>query len=360
MAELGSLMNNVRIAAAGLPEKQRGTLLAQVTEYYVVTAGSLEPEDHTLFENLVAASMDGLEPVALSRIATALSETPYAPVRLVRALAMSEDALVAGPILAKSPLLRDAELIDIARTRGSPHLQAIAERPSLSEALTLVLVERGDANVLHRLVGNPGARLVEASVSLLCRRAGDDYVLVVKAIGRPEVEAGVADRILRDGPPALRSKIVGYAKAAPRSGGAGPGVGLQLDDQAFTAALERQSELLRHGRLAEADVKGALEAKDTATALAALLLLAREDVEFIKSCWRSADLDALLMVARSAGVGWDTAQMMLRRAGLYEATRLAALGRSYKALKRETARSILSLKKRAASEAKIGRGIGRR
>ena len=56
---------------------------------------------------------------------------------------------------------------DIAKSKGQNHLLAISERASLSEAVTDVLVDRGDTHVHHALAKNSGARFSESGFAAL-------------------------------------------------------------------------------------------------------------------------------------------------------------------------------------------------
>ena len=63
---------------------------------------------------------------------------------VVKSLAADDMIEVAGPMLAQCARLDDEDLIGSARSKGQGHLLAISQRASLSEAVTDVLVTRGD------------------------------------------------------------------------------------------------------------------------------------------------------------------------------------------------------------------------
>ena len=71
----------------------------------------------------------------------------------------------------------------VARATGSKssaHLFAIAQRKRLSEAVTDMLVERGDREVVHSVVKNSGAHFSDAGFRMLVKRsAGDDDLATV-------------------------------------------------------------------------------------------------------------------------------------------------------------------------------------
>lgn len=81
-----------------------------------------------------------------SRVRLALSETlslsARAPTHIIAALA-ADQAEVAAPVLARSPLLSDAELIDRVALGCVKVQSLIASRPRLSRALSASIAEVG-------------------------------------------------------------------------------------------------------------------------------------------------------------------------------------------------------------------------
>ena len=78
-----------------------------------------------------------------------MAETIRAAV--VRRLARDEDIMVAGPMLAQSPRLVTADLVEIASAMSAEHLYAISSRAAIDEPVTDILVRRGDFTVKRKL-----------------------------------------------------------------------------------------------------------------------------------------------------------------------------------------------------------------
>src|SRR5207237_683231 len=93
----------------------------------------------------------------------------------------------AGPVLRRCGAISEEVLIDSARTKGQDHLLAISDRPSLSEIVTDVLVERGDKRVALSVAGNLGAKFSETGLSALVSRTETDDELAVRLWSRPDV-----------------------------------------------------------------------------------------------------------------------------------------------------------------------------
>lgn len=123
----------------------------------------------------------------------ALYET--APRHLIVALA-GDLADVAEPVFRRSPSLLDAELIEGIRG-GSPIVQrAIARRPWVSEAVSAVLVQEGEAEAVLALLKNAGSDVTTESFELAAARFGAE----------PEVRAALFSR--RDLPIHVRQSII--------------------------------------------------------------------------------------------------------------------------------------------------------
>nr|WP_279347149.1 DUF2336 domain-containing protein [Govania unica] len=81
-----------------------------------------------------------------------------APPELLRLLA-NEQIEIARPILEKSTLLRDVDLIEIVHNRSEEHRLTIAMRARVSEQVSDALIEEGGADVIETLLKNPDAKL---------------------------------------------------------------------------------------------------------------------------------------------------------------------------------------------------------
>lgn len=89
-----------------------------------------------------------------AQLAGILASVEDGPVRTVTHLAYDLDVEVAGPLLRRSPLIAEDDLVAIARTRPQDHLAALARRESISAVVADILLTRGDASVLQVLAGH--------------------------------------------------------------------------------------------------------------------------------------------------------------------------------------------------------------
>ena len=124
---------------------------------------------------------------------------------------------VVAPVLSQSERLDDQTLIETARSKSQAHLMAISTRRALSGAVTDVLVQRGNDEVVQSVVGNPGAEFSERGFTRLVNRAeGNDNMATCIGL-RPNIPRHVYLKLLRQG---VR-RGAGEAGGRQRADGAG-------------------------------------------------------------------------------------------------------------------------------------------
>jgi uncharacterized protein (DUF2336 family) len=99
--------------------------------------------------------------------------------------------LVAGPLLEKSRMLTEADLIEIAdKERRDPVLwSTIAAREGLSEAVTDILIRRGNAAVARKIIDRPDAPISEASFARMVTSVEKDKDLAAAIAKRSDLPA---------------------------------------------------------------------------------------------------------------------------------------------------------------------------
>ena len=158
------------------------------------------------------------------RIAERLALLEYAPRRVMQTLAI-ESIAIAKPVLSKSPVLQDEDLLMVARVCGSQHLEAIAERPEISAFVTNELMRLGGIEVWERLARNNGAKLEGKAVGFLVNRAKENARIQISLIDRQDLPENIIAKLLSEAGEAVRAhlhhtgrsnfvKHLGNAKAA--------------------------------------------------------------------------------------------------------------------------------------------------
>jgi uncharacterized protein (DUF2336 family) len=164
-----SLLDLLDLAHESSSDNRR-QLLREVTDLFLEA-----PTDHSDSENehfgwvmgRIAKDME----MALRRdLAQKLAAVPSAPHSLIVQLA-NDEIDVANPVLSQSTVLKDADLIAVAKTKGQEHLAALAIRPRVSALVTDAIVSRADDHVLERIVANKGASFSRHTMEKVVSRA---------------------------------------------------------------------------------------------------------------------------------------------------------------------------------------------
>ena len=180
MAAHNNLTRLVDLAREPSSEKRR-ELLREMTDLFMAGPESYSEKENNQFGQILGTVAREMEMEVRQNLAARLANVPNAPRSLIVQLA-SDEISVAGPVLARSKVLQDHDLIAVAKLKSQDHLHAIAGRDQVSSAVSDALVERGDDKVLVRLVSNAGAKLSEQAMETLT-----DKAQTVESLRRPMV-----------------------------------------------------------------------------------------------------------------------------------------------------------------------------
>src|SRR6202161_3095219 len=131
----------------------------------------LSEGDRTAAEGALLMLLDDPSPLVRRAMAEAFSRSQEAPAAIVQALALDQPS-VALPILEHSPLLIDADLVDIAATGDGETQCAIARRIDLPASVCAAIAEVGTASAALELIENPYAELPPFSWDRIVERHG--------------------------------------------------------------------------------------------------------------------------------------------------------------------------------------------
>ncbi len=131
----------------------------------------IDDEERTAAEGALLMMLDDASPLVRRALADVFAYSLDAPSAIVHALSHDQFA-VSEPILEFSPLLVDADLVDLVATGGSEVQCAIARRDNLPAAVCGAIAEVGTADAALALIDNPTARLVPLSWDRIVARHG--------------------------------------------------------------------------------------------------------------------------------------------------------------------------------------------
>ncbi|MCR4268866.1 DUF2336 domain-containing protein [Nitratireductor sp. ZSWI3] len=153
---------------------ERAAAAAALARAYL--GGTLTFEDRCAAEAALTALLDDPSSKVRAALAEALSLSRHAPVQVVAALAADQPD-VAAPVLARSPVLSDTDLIErVAEGREATQC-LVALRPQLSMGVSAAIAEVGSAAACRALLENAGADIAGLSFRRMVERHGSDASL---------------------------------------------------------------------------------------------------------------------------------------------------------------------------------------
>ena len=203
-----------RLESAAPSEREH--MLRSVTALLVGSAASHSDVQIGLFDDLLLRLVQYVEAEALALLSDDLAPMGTAPPRVVRHLARFDDIAVAGPLLRQSTRLEVGDLIEIATTKSQAHLLAIGIRREVDEAVTDILVERGDHEVAKAVATNAGARFSQGGFSRLVSRAEAEEGLAVLVAVRSEITPDQMQRLVLTATGIVRHKLMALARPEAR------------------------------------------------------------------------------------------------------------------------------------------------
>jgi hypothetical protein len=157
-------------------------------------------------EAALTAMLEDPSPLVRQALAEAFASATDAPRHCVIALAYDQSD-IAAPVLGRSPLLRDEDLIDCAAHGDAAIQSAIASRACLSAAVSAALAQAAPLEALIALALNEGADLPDFSQRLMLERFGADGALREALLARPNAPASVRSDIVHAAASALSAFV---------------------------------------------------------------------------------------------------------------------------------------------------------
>ena len=131
----------------------------------------LSPDDLAAAEGAMIMLLDDPSPLVRSAMAEVFASSQKAPLVVVQALATDQPD-VAAPVLARSPLLLDDDLVDLIATGQIDIQVAIAGRALLSRSLAAAIAEVGSVEACLTLLENGDAIIAMFSIDRIVERFG--------------------------------------------------------------------------------------------------------------------------------------------------------------------------------------------
>jgi uncharacterized protein (DUF2336 family) len=318
-----ALINELQDAIAHGSAGRRTDMLRRVTDLFLAASERYSDDEVELFDDVIIRLTAEIERSARALLAKRLAAVPNAPPRIMRLLASDDAIEIASPVLVHSERLDDPFLIETASTKSQQHLHAISRRSTLSEAVTDVLVERGERPVVLSTIENAGARFSERGFATLVKRYAGDDALATRVSARPELPAHLFLKLLATASKAVRIKleaehprarrevhhvvaeVTSRIRAEARAG--------SMDYAAAQAAVK---SLHASGQLDSSKVEEFAKDHRFEETIAALALMCELPIDAVESAMTDQRPETLLILARAVGLSWTATKALLHlRAG---------------------------------------------
>jgi uncharacterized protein (DUF2336 family) len=191
--------------------EKRAETLRRITSLFLDGAKAFNNEHVALFDDVIGCLIEEIEAKALAELARRIAPVANAPSGVVSKLAKNDDIDVAAPML-KAAALTDPDLKYIAETKSQAHLLALTSRLGIGEALSDILVERGDREVARSIANNHKAVLSEGAFSTLVKRAEEDGVLAEKVGLRIDIPPRLFRQLLVQASEVVQNRLLAQAK----------------------------------------------------------------------------------------------------------------------------------------------------
>jgi uncharacterized protein (DUF2336 family) len=318
MATPASLIPELEDAISNGSAERRTEMLRRITNLFVDGANNFN-EDHVgVFDDVLVRLITEIETKTLAELSHRLSPVDNAPIQLMRRLAGDDDIRVAGPVLKQSKRLDENDLVDIANTKGAGHLLAISGRNQIAEAVTDILVRRGDQDVVRSVANNQGAKLSEASFAALVGRAETDDVLAERVGLRADVPVHLFRRLVAQATEVVQSRLLAASRPEVQSEikrvlvEVSQEVGIKAAPMRdYTTAQQTALDMRRQGTLDEKQIARFAREGQFEQMTAALSALCAVPLDVVERLLTGDRIDPVLILCRAIGFGWPTVRTII-------------------------------------------------
>lgn len=200
--------------AADSSTKSRQSLVAVITDLFAEKGAALSDRERSLMTEILARLIEDFEREIRRDLALRFADNPHVPKELIVMLA-NDEITVAEPILRRSSVLRDEELIGIIRHRTVEHQIAIAQRGTVSARVSAALAETANEDVVRALLENADAEISASTLQFLVEQSQRVDSFQEPLLNRQELPVELARRMYFWVSAALREHVIHHFDIDP-------------------------------------------------------------------------------------------------------------------------------------------------
>lgn len=350
-AALQAFIQEIDSTIAQSSRDRRAEMVRHLTDFFLVGSDQYSDDEISLIDDVFVRLVGTIEESSRALLAIRLGPLSKAPPKILRILACDNSIDVASPVLIQSERLDDPSLIKCAETKSQEHLLAISRRKTLAEAVTDVLVERGDQQVVLSTARNTGAKFSNKGFKILVKRSDGDDRLAICVGTRPDLPPQLFEQLLKAASETVRSKLQAENPAAKRDiHRVVTDVTTQIQTQAISQSSEyATAQVLINslnvvGQLNAAKLEEFAKADRFEEVVVALSFMSDMPIDFVERTLNDAHAESLLVLLKSIGLSWETTKCILKlgtRKYRCSAGEFEQCLTSFQRLKQQTAQQIL-------------------
>lgn len=190
------------------------TLASAVGGFFEEQSNTMTDAEQGIMNDILSKLVKDVETTVRQKLAQKLSRLENAPHDLILELA-NDQIEVALPILQRSKLLQDNELIEIIQHRTMEHQLAVSMRPEISEAVSDALVETNNPVIIATLLSNRSSAISIKSLAHLVDMSEQEETYRKPLVNRQELSEEMARKMYWWVSAALRQDIFARYELSP-------------------------------------------------------------------------------------------------------------------------------------------------
>jgi len=332
-------------------DERRSAMLRHLTDLFLVDSDQYSEEEIDLIDDVFVRLVATIEQSSRALLSIRLGPVAVAPPKILRVLARDDAIEIASPVLTQAVRLDTETLIECARTKNQEHLLAISRRKTLPEALTDVLVERGDQQVVLSTAKNTGAMFSGNGFGMLVKRSRGDDALSFCVGMRPDLPPQLFEQLLAAASEKVCTKLLAEREHTKFDIHRVVGeVASRIQTEAATQPVSYATaqvlveSLHRAGSLNSAKLQQFASVGRFEEMVAALSLMSNVPTAVIEQNMRDTRAESLLVLAKAIDLSWETTRSIMMLAAKRfrrSATGVDQAMSSFHRLRQSTAQQIL-------------------
>lgn len=188
-------------------QEGRARVFDDLSDLFLADGAELSAPERAILFDILTTLIHDVEVMIRVELVDRMADLGDVPHDLVVAMANMKIE-IARPLLMRSSVLNDPDLIQIVRERGREHQLSITQRSAVSEIVSDALVELGDATVIEQLLKNPDAEISHTAYDYLVAESRRVERFRQPLISRGDLPPVLAHRMFWWVSDALRRQIV--------------------------------------------------------------------------------------------------------------------------------------------------------